>query len=131
MIGAPRNWARGVLLWNLALDQHFGPHKGGCGNCRGVVTIDSNTDAVTRNPEYYALAHASRFVMPGAWRIASDTRIDGIETVAYANPDGSRVLLAFNAGKAAADFTVQSEGRHFGYRLPAGAAATFRWRAAR
>jgi len=131
VIGAPRNWARGVLLWNLALDEKHGPHKGGCGDCRGVVTIDSRTGAVTRNPEYYALAHASRFVMPGARRIASDTRTDGIETVAYANPDGTRVLLAFNAGKAAAAFTVQSEGRHFGYRLPAGAAATFRWRAPR
>lgn len=131
VIGAPRNWARGVLLWNLALDESFGPHAGGCGNCRGVVTIDSKTGAVTRNPEYYALAHASRFVMPGAQRIASDTHKDGIETVAYANPDGTRVLLAFNAGKQATDFTVRSEGRHFGYRLPAGAAATFRWRAAR
>lgn len=131
VIGAPRNWARGVLLWNLALDQDFGPHLGGCGNCRGVVTIDGRTGAVTRNPEYYALAHASRFVMPGAWRIASDTHAGGIETVAYANPDGTRVLLAFNAGKNAADVAVQSEARHFTYRLPANAAATFRWRSPR
>lgn len=131
VIGAPRNWARGVLLWNLALDQDFGPHKGGCGNCRGVVTIDSRTGLVTRNPEYYALAHASRFVMPGARRIASDTHTDGIETVAYANPDGTRVLLAFNAGKATTAVKVLSEGRHFAYRLPASAAATFRWRGPR
>ncbi|MES2441614.1 MAG: glycoside hydrolase family 30 beta sandwich domain-containing protein [Pseudomonadota bacterium] len=128
VIGAPRNWARGVLLWNLALDQDFGPHLGGCGNCRGVVTIDSRTGAVTRNPEYYALAHASRFVEVGASRVASDTNPGGIETVAYANPDGSRVLLAFNAGKDPADFSVQVGGRHFAYRLPANAAATFRWR---
>ena len=60
VIGAPRHWARGVLLWNLALDEKFGPHLGGCGNCRGVVTIDSKTGEVTRNPEYYALGHASR-----------------------------------------------------------------------
>ena len=51
VIGATRHWARGVLLWNLALDENFGPHLGGCGNCRGVVTIDSRTGAVTRNPE--------------------------------------------------------------------------------
>jgi glucosylceramidase len=131
MIGAPRNWARGVLLWNLALDEKFGPHSGGCGNCRGVVTIDSRTGLVTRNPEYYALAHASRFVLPGAQRIASDTHPGSIETVAYANPDGTRVLLAFNAGKDTADVAVKSEGRHFTYRLPPSAAATFRWRAPR
>lgn len=127
VIGAPRNWARGVLLWNLALDESFGPHLGGCGNCRGVVTIDSRTGAVTRNPEYFALAHASRFVQVGAWRVASDTHAGAIETVAWVNPDGTRVLLAFNAGKDA-DVVVQRAGRHFTYRLPANAAATFRWR---
>jgi glucosylceramidase len=128
VIGAPRNWARGVLMWNLALDENFGPHLGGCGNCRGVVTIDSKTGAVTRNPEYYAFGHVSRFVAVGASRIASDTRKDGIETVAFSNPDGTRVLLAFNAGKEAAAFSVASGGRHFGYRLSPNAAATFRWR---
>ena len=128
VIGAPRHWARGVLLWNLALDEKFGPHLGGCDNCRGVVTIDSKTGAVTRNPEYYALGHASRFVAVGASRIASDSRKDGVETVAFINPDGTRVLLAFNAGKDAAAFSVTSSGRHFAYRLPPNAAATFRWR---
>ena len=29
VIGAPRHWARGVLMWNLALDENFGPHLGG------------------------------------------------------------------------------------------------------
>ncbi len=71
MIGATRAWARGVILWNLALDEHNGPHAGGCKNCRGVVTIDSGSGQVERNVEYYCLAHLSRFVLPGAWRIQS------------------------------------------------------------
>ncbi len=129
VMGAPRNWARGVLLWNLALDENHGPHLGGCGDCRGVVTIDSKTGAITRNPEYYALAQASRFVRAGAWRIAATNEPDGIETVAYSNLDGSRVLIAFNAGALARDITVAADGRHFAYRLASRAAATFRWRA--
>lgn len=128
IIGSTRNWARGVLMWNLALDENFGPHLGGCANCRGVVTIDSRTGAVTRNPEYYAFGHASRFVSVGASRIASDSRAGGVETVAFANPDGALVLLAFNAGKEAAAFTVAEGGRHFAYQLAPNAAATFRWR---
>lgn len=131
VIGAPRHWARGVLLWNLALDEKFGPHLGGCDNCRGVVTIDSATGAVTRNPEYYALGHASKFVIPGARRIASDSNAGGVETVAFRNPDGTRVLLAFNAGAQPADMAVESEGRHFGYTLAPDAAVTFRWQEAR
>ncbi|MFS2112019.1 glycoside hydrolase family 30 beta sandwich domain-containing protein [Sphingomonas sp. Sphisp140] len=128
VMGAPRNWARGVLMWNLALDENHGPHLGGCGDCRGVVTIDSRTGAITRNPEYYAFGQASRFVRPGATRIAATSEPGGIETVAYANPDGTRVLIAFNAGKQARDLSVSAEGSHFAYRLAAQGAATFRWR---
>ncbi len=127
IIGAPRNWARGVLLWNLALDENDGPHLGGCGNCRAVVTINSTTGAITRNLEYYALAHASRFVRPGAVRIASDS-VSGVETVAFRNGDDNSIaLIAFNSNTAAKTFSVQSAGHAFNYTLPAGAAATFTW----
>lgn len=130
-MGAPRNWARGVLLWNLALDERHGPHLGGCGDCRGIVTIDSATGAVTRNPEYYALGQVSRFVLPGAWRIDATNAPGGIETVAFVNPDGSRVLVAFNAAGEARDVRVSADGRRFAYRLAPRGAATFRWRAPR
>lgn len=126
MIGSTRNWARGVLLWNLALDPKAGPHLGGCNNCRGVVTIDPATGAVTRELEYYALGHLSRFVRPGAMRIAS-TSADGIETVAFRNADGGQVLLAFNSGKVDRDIAVRSGARNFGLRLPTGAAMTAVW----
>jgi glucosylceramidase len=128
VIGATRHWGRGVLLWNLALDQNYGPHKGGCKDCRGVVTIDSETGAVTRNVEYYALAHASRFVRPGAQRIASTSGYDELDTVAFRHPDdGSVVLLVANSGQAARDFSVRSGARAFNYRLPARSVATFTW----
>jgi len=94
IIGSTRGWAKGVLLWNLALDEHDGPHTGGCGNCRGVVTINSASGGVTRNVEYYALAHASRFVRPGARRVESTSGSDGLESVAFRNADdGSKALI--------------------------------------
>jgi glucosylceramidase len=126
VIGTTRGWARGVSLWNLALDEHYGPHKGGCGDCRGVVTIDSASGAVTRNPEYYALAHASRFVRPGARRIAS-TSGKGLDTVAFRNPDGAIALLVANPADKPRAFSVRMAGRSFGYTLPAGSVATFTW----
>jgi glucosylceramidase len=128
IIGTTRNWARGVLLWNLALDENHGPHLGGCGNCRGVVTIDSKTGAITRNVEYYALAHASRFVRPGARRIGSSTAVQGIETVAFRNPDRSTALIVVNTAAEERRFGVRSHGRVLEYALPAGAVATLRWR---
>ncbi len=125
IIGAPRNWAKGVLLWNLALDELHGPYTGGCANCRGVVTINSQTGAITRNVEYYALAHASRFVRPGAKRIGSSTGVAGLESVAFRNPDTSTVLIVVNTVTEERRFAVRVAGKGFVYVLPAGAVATF------
>ena len=127
IIGSTRNWSRGVLMWNLALDEKHGPHTGGCANCRGVVTIDSRDGTVTRNEEYYAFAHASRFVRPGARRVAS-TNVAALDNVAFRNEDGSRVLIVLNSDSAATTFNVRERGRAFSYRLPPGAVVTFRWR---
>lgn len=127
VIAATRNWARGVLLWNLALDEKYGPHKGGCGNCRGVVTIDSKSGTVTRNVEYYALAHASRFVRPGARRIGSSSGAAGLENVAFRNPDRSTVLIVVNTAPEKRRFGVGWAGRMLVYALPAGAVATLHW----
>lgn len=65
VIGVPRHWGQSVILWNLALDQRNGPSIGGCQTCRGVVTVHDD-GTVTKNLEYWALGHASRFVAPGA-----------------------------------------------------------------
>ncbi len=131
MIGATRAWGRGVILWNLALDEQHGPHAGGCKNCRGVVTIDSATGSVERNVEYYCLAHLSRFVRPGARRIDSTSGIDDLQSVAFRNrDDGSIVLLLLNEASEPRSFFVRSSGKSFFYELPEGAVATFTWRGA-
>ena len=131
LIGATRNWARSISLWNLALDQNSGPQNGGCTNCRGVVTIDSSTSpaTITNNVEYYALAHLAKFVMPGAYRIDSNSFGSGnIEDVAFQNSDGSIVLFVLNGESVNATFTVNWKSQGFAYSLPAGAVATFVWK---
>lgn len=129
IIGTTRNWAKAALEWNLALNQSSGPLNGGSNTCRGVVTINNTNGAVTRNVEYYALGHASKFVDPGAVRIASNSVAGGIENVAFRNPDGTRVLIALNNGSAAQSFRVVWNGQSFTYSLPAGAVATYKWAA--
>ena len=97
VVGTVRNWASAVLKWNLALDENYGPHLGGCADCTGVVTIDSTTGSVTFNHDYYALGQASKFVQAGAVRIASSSLSgSNIESVAFRNPDGSKVLYVTN-----------------------------------
>ncbi len=128
VIGATRNWSSTVLLWNLALDPRGGPTNRGCTTCRGVVTIDPATGRATPNVEYYVLGHVSKFVRPGAVRIAStDGAAAGLDNVAFRNPDGSTVLVVLNATGGERTFTVRAAEGAFRYALPAGAAATFVW----
>jgi glucosylceramidase len=128
IIGASNNWSKGTLLWNLALDPQHGPHTGGCSDCRGVVTIDPKTGAITRNVEYYVLGHASRFIFPGAYRVASAKRADGVDAASFLNPDGSRVVILYRKsgdGKV----TIALDKVRYSVVLSKGSVATLRWSA--
>lgn len=126
VIGATRNWAKSVVLWNLALDQNGGPTMN-CTTCTGVTTVKSD-GTVTYNAEYYVLGHLSKFVKPGAVRVGSNTfGQGGIENVAFRNPDGSTVVVVHNSASGTRSFNVTSAGRHFSTSLSAGAVATFTW----
>lgn len=128
LVAGLRNWARGVVYWNLALDEKYGPHLGGCDTCKGLVVIDSRTGAVSRNDEYYAFAHFSRFVLPGALRVRSTDPGKGLVNVAFQNADhGSVVLVAVNSNPEARVISVTQDTTHFSYSLPPQSVATFVW----
>jgi glucosylceramidase len=123
-----RNWARGAIYWNLALDENHGPHSGGCDNCKGMVTIDSKTGAIHRNDEYYAFAHFSRFVLPGAVRVWSTDTGPDIHNVAFRNAgDGSMVLVATNGTRQPRQVSVAQGRLSFDYTMPPESVATFTW----
>ncbi len=122
VIGATRNWARTVLTGNLALDPSGGPHANGYTDFSGLVTVEDD-GRISPNAEYYALAHLSRFVRPGARCLPSAAAGDGaadILTVAFRNPGGALVLLVHNQGERAHRIAVRSARAE----LPPGALLT-------
>ena len=121
-----RNEGRSYLKWSLALDEHRGPHDGGCGTCTPIVTVDRATGALTEDIEYATLGQFSRFILPGATRVYS-SEAPGIESVAFVNPHGGHVLVAFNDTARADSFQVEWGGEGFLYTLPAFSGATFTW----
>ena len=128
LMASIQNWARGALYWNLALDENYGPHAGGCDTCKGVVTIDAATGAVSRNDEYYAFAHFSRFVLPGAVRVKSSAMSNDIDNVAFQNAhDGSVVLVVVNGNEQPHRLSVKQGVTRFQYNLPGHSVATFIW----
>lgn len=128
VVGAPRNWSRTVLEWNLASDENFEPHTddGGCTLCQGALTINSLTGAVTRNVSYYIIAHASKFVPAGSVRVHSNI-VNNLHNVAYLTPEGKTVLIVLNDNDSDAAFNIHVGEYSAATSLPAGAVATYVW----
>jgi glucosylceramidase len=126
IIGGTRNWCRTVLEWNLAGDPNNDPHTpGGCTQCLGTITINGNE--VTRNPAYYILAHASKFVRPGSVRIDSQPS-EILPNVAFKTPDGEKVLIVQNNSGVKKNFNVRFKDKSFATSLDTGAVGTYVWR---
>jgi glucosylceramidase len=127
-----RNSAKAYVKWSLALNEKLGPDLtqnaslGGCNTCTPIVTVNSQTGAVTKDVEYYTLGHYSKYVLPGAVRVYS-SNTPAISTVAFENPDGSMALIAYNNSVSSQTFQVQWGAQSFSYTLPVTAAATFAW----
>ena len=125
VIGAPRNWSKNVIAWNLASDPLYDPHTpGGCTTCEGALTI--NGSAIERNVSYYIIAHASKFVPAGSLRISSDM-IPNLPNVAYKTPDGHIVLIVLNNSNADQTFNIGFNGKCAAANLNKGAVATYVW----
>jgi glucosylceramidase len=126
IVGSTRNWSRNVLEWNLAADPQFNPHTGdgGCTLCQGALTIGDSV--VSRNVSYYIIAHASKFVRPGAVRVESNV-VDGIYNVAFVDSSGKKILVVVNENPTAKDFAISFKGKVAEANLPAGAVATYVW----
>jgi glucosylceramidase len=143
-----RNWAQGVQLWNVALDQQHGPKIGnGCQGltpphlgtpCTAPVIVNTTTHTYSLTSDYWQLGQFSSFIHLGATRIASNTPSTcrtslttgydcGLEDVAFRNRDGSQVMVATTNDGAPHTATVTEAGRSFSYTVPDGATVTFVW----
>ena len=97
---------RSVTGWNLLLDETGGPNLGPF-SCAGLLTIDSQTGALTKSGQYRAFAHFGRFFQRGSVRM--ETRSHGglydhsgrdtsLYHTAFCNPDGTLAAMLTNPG---------------------------------
>lgn len=98
MVRVIRNWGKTFVKWPVAVDENNGPNRGGCDTCRGLVTVhtkDARAGRVDYTIEYYTMGHLTKFVPNGSYRIDS-TETPDIMNVAFKDPNGSLVLIAYN-----------------------------------
>ena len=114
------NWANGWTFWNLLLDENGGPrHAGGLFGGSNIVVVDTRTGDLQFNPPYYYFGQFSRFIKPGAKRLACTSSSDDFIATAFMNPDGKTAVVVLNLTDTDRNFQMWVEGRVAKYGCPA------------
>ena len=95
MINDFNGGAVGWTDWNVLLDETGGPNH--VQNfCFAPVHADTKTGQPTYTNSYYYIGHFSKFVRPGAKRIASSPSRSQLLSTAFINPDGRVSVVVMN-----------------------------------
>jgi len=112
------HWAMGWTDWNLLLNQEGGPNKAG-NYCSAPIIADTAAGTLHYQPSYYYLGHFSKFVRPGAHRIASTSNSDELQCVAFVNPDKTLAVVVLNQTREDLEYHIWLSGKAVTVTSPA------------
>ena len=124
--GILRNWARTIIVWNLALDEKGNPNIGPF-HCAGLVTVHSATRALVYSGQFHAMQHFARHIRRGAHVIGSTGDIEGVHHVVARNPDKSFAAVLTNAATDKRTVTLTSGASSVTVELAADSVTTLSW----
>jgi glucosylceramidase len=124
-----RNSATLYEGWVSMLDQNRTPERwSGSPDPTMLIQSASSPDTFWKLPDYNMIAQFSKFVQPGAKRVATGYGSTGTVTnVAFVNPDNSLVTVAVNQTAANQTVTVRAGTQQFTGTIPAKTVATYVW----
>lgn len=109
MINDFNDGAVGWTDWNVLLDEQGGPNH--VGNfCFAPIHADTKTGALTYTNSYYYIGHFSKFVRPGARRIACSPSRSALLATAFVNPDGKVSVVVMNRGDQKVSYFLWVDG---------------------
>jgi glucosylceramidase len=83
--------------WNILLDEKGGPNH--VSNfCFAPLHADTRTGQLIYTNSFYYIGHFSKFIRPGAKRIASSPSRSALTSTAFTNPDGKVAVVVMNKG---------------------------------
>ena len=110
--------AVGWTDWNVLLDERGGPNH--VGNfCFAPVHADTKTGALTYTNSYHYIGHFSKFVRPGARRIACSPSRSALLATAFVNPDGKVAAVVMNPGDKPVSYSLWVAGNGAKVESPA------------
>jgi glucosylceramidase len=84
--------------WNVLLDETGGPNH--VGNfCFAPVHADTRTGKLTYTNAFHYIGHFSKFIRPGAKRIAASPSRSALLSTAFMNADGKASVVVMNRGE--------------------------------
>jgi glucosylceramidase len=96
--------------WNVLLDENGGPNHVE-NYCFAPVHGDTMSDELTFTNSYYYIGHFSKFIRPGAKRIASASSANEILTTAFKNSDESVVIVVMNQSDSKKKYSVSLQSK--------------------
>jgi glucosylceramidase len=97
MIHDLNNGTVGWTDWNILLDETGGPNHV-ANLCFAPLHADTKTGRLMYTNSYYYIGHFSKFVRPGAKRVASSPSRSALLSTAFVNPDGKVAVVVMNGG---------------------------------
>ncbi len=127
LIGTLNNEVDGWIDWNMVLDRQGGPNWAE-NWCVAPVIVDPDADEVYFTPLYYTIAHFSRYIRPGALRIAhNQPQVEGdLMVTAVQNPDGSIAVLLLNQDENSKGIELNLNGKTVSFAIQGKAIQTVR-----
>jgi glucosylceramidase len=105
MISDFNNGAVAWTDWNILLDETGGPNH--VNNfCFAPVHADLRDGTLHYMNSYYYIGHFSKYIKPGAKRIACSSSRAQLEATAFVNPDGQIVVIVMNQGDTEVSFRL-------------------------
>jgi glucosylceramidase len=118
MINDFNNGTVGWTDWNVLLDDLGGPNH--VGNfCFAPVHADTKTGDLTYLSSFYYIGHFSKFIRPGAKRIASSPSRSQLLSTAFVNTDGKVSVVVMNASEKDASYWLWLAGNAVDVNSPA------------
>ncbi|HEV2828055.1 MAG TPA: glycoside hydrolase family 30 protein [Pyrinomonadaceae bacterium] len=109
MINDFNNGTVGWTDWNILLDEKGGPNHV-ANYCFAPVHANTKTGELTYLSSYYYIGHFSKFIQPGAKRIASSPSRSQLLSTAFLNPDGTVAVVVMNPTEKAASYWLWLSG---------------------
>ena len=110
MINDFNNGMVGFTDWNILLDETGGPNH--VKNfCFAPVHGDTKTGKLIYTNAYYYIGHFSKFIQPGAKRVAATATRSQLLTTAFRNEDGKLVVVVMNQGNINTPYSLWIDGK--------------------